>query len=646
MESNVSTGEQATTGVQRRVLVIDDEAAIRMLFEQVLEDDVGPITLATTAEEGLAAAATMPELAVVLVDKNLPDRSGLELMRELRATRPDVALILMTGYASMGSAIDAIDAGALHYLTKPFDDVQEIRLMVLRALERHQLERELGAARERYERLFNVSPDAVIVYDVETGRVTDANKSACTLYGYDREELIGLSPGDLAMPSGEGYESWNQKRITLVRGLSRRRDRTRDGTPLEVEAALASFTDGGREYLMEVIRDTTAQVRAEHERMQLEDQLGEAQRMEPLGRLTAGVAHDFNNLLGIVLVCSELIAHGLRGVKDERAEEAIIDANDVVEAVQSGSWLTRQLLAFGKPRSVSPEPTDVNQAVGAITRLIRRMVDASVEIDRELSPAAGVVEIDPGHLDQILINLAVNARDAMPTGGRLVFSTDRDGDAVRPVQIHVSDTGTGMSPEMAARAFDAFFTTKSAHGGTGLGLSTVKMLVERAGGNVTVASTPGVGSRFTLSFPASDLAAASADIEVPLERLYGDGESVLLVDDNNQLRRLLRRVLERARYNVLEASRSDEAVHQLRRHRESVLVAIVDVSLPGANGVAVVERLRKVHPTMRVIYISGGAGDDAMERVASDEFASFLAKPFGEVQLLLKLRNALRAALI
>ena len=470
-----------------RVLIVEDEPIVQELLAEVLRDEVDELLTAGGVAEARALAES--GFTVALVDKNLPDGSGLALIGELRAIVPDAAIILMTAYASLDTAIEALRAGAYDYVLKPFPTIHDLVLKVRRAREmveltrhREALFRQVSESEARFRGLFEASADAVVVHDAATGIIHEANPAAAALYGRDRDALIGSDAAAL-----RGADTAGGLRI----------DHHADGTPLPVEVSSAPFPSQGRMLTVEVVHDRRDQVKAEAERRKLTEQLHQAMRMESLGRMAGGIAHDFNNTLCVIATTAQWLAIDLPPDVAARCRESLATIDD---AASSAAGLIRQLLTFSRRQPVSPELLDLNTVIGGLDRLLRGSLRGHHTLVLAPSPSSCWLLADRGQLEQVLMNLVINARDALDRSGTITVTTRAlDG----AVELAVTDTGCGMTEEIVAQIFEPFFTTKASHEGTGLGLATVYGVVQGLGGTIDVASAVGQGTTFTISLPSS-----------------------------------------------------------------------------------------------------------------------------------------------
>ena len=473
---------------------------------------------------------------------------------------------------------------------------------------RAAVEQELQESESRYRAIFETAVDAIIVSD-QHGIIQEFSKAAEAMTGYRAAELIGQNMRVLLPPAmrqePERYTArylWTIKELEVCR---------KDGSVFPAHLSIAEWWAGGYRHFTGILRDLSAQHREQIERTKLEAQLHQAQKMEAIGNLTGGMAHDFNNMLGVIIGNIDLL-------RDLKGEDSDIDelTREALDAAFRGADLTRRLLAFARQQPLRPQHVDVNELVSGITRLLRRTIGEDVEISLDLAPELWPVVVDPAQLEASLTNLATNARDAMADGGRLMIVTgNRTLDAdyaaqhaeVVPggyVMLEVSDTGSGMTSEVMHRIFEPFFTTKSRDKGTGLGLSMVFGFIKQSGGHIGVYSEPGIGTTFRLFLPrmTEDVPAVEESGATPL--LHGRGESVLVVEDNAALRRVVTRQLGELGYRVLAAENAAAGLELL--DRQSIDLLLTDIVMPGGiNGRELARRARQRWPGIKIVFTSG-----------------------------------------
>ncbi len=384
------------------------------------------------------------------------------------------------------------------------------------------------------------------------------------------------------------------------------------------------------------------------EQKRLEEQLRQAQKMEAIGQLAGGVAHDFNNLLCIINGYSDLVYGALR--PDDPLRDLV---DEIRKAGERSASLTRQLLAFSRKQVIAPKVLDLNSAVLDLEKMLRRVIGEDIDLATRLAPSLGSIKADPCQIEQVLLNMVVNARDAMPRGGKLTIETQnvnldesfaQTHSEVHPgpfVRLAVSDTGCGMTPEVKARIFEPFYTTKGQGKGTGLGLATVFGIVKQGGGHIEVYSEPGIGTTFKVYFPVVQGAVSTRKSRAGTSPGARGSETILLVEDDEGVRTLTRHLLQGDGYSVLVAREGEEALRICRGRREPIDLLVSDVVMPGLGGRQLSEQLLLLHPEMKVLFLSGYTDDAVVRHGVLEEEANFLQKPFSPSALAQKVRDVL-----
>ena len=504
--------------------------------------------------------------------------------------------------------------------------------------------RELRDSQNRLALIVDSSQDAIIGKNLD-GIITQWNKGAEQMYGYTAMEMIGQNVSVLCLPErpdeipGILEKIRRGERVSYFESVRL----TKDGRRLNVSIAVSPIydTEGRVVGASAIGRNITAQKK-------IEDQLRQSQKMEAIGRLAGGVAHDFNNLLGIVTACTELLSSHVESESLEYVE-------NIREAAKRGASLTRQLLAFSRRQSVQSQILDLNERLKEVTKLLKPLMGDDVDVRLLPRSTAAVVEADPGQLDQIVMNLAVNARDAMPHGGKLVIETgvfDLDAAFGREhsmtpgpyVMMAVSDNGTGMDEATRSRIFEPFFTTKETGKGSGLGLATVYGIVKQSGGHIWVYSEVDRGTTFKIYLPSAEYKlglGTEARTEALPERR--EGITILLAEDDPLMRKLTRKMLEGHGYKVLEAIDGQAALDVIVKNTERIDLMLTDVVMKGMNGPELVLRLMDSHPEMKVVYMSGYTGELVAHQGLQGGIR-LLEKPFTRAALLKMIDEALAAA--
>ena len=468
-----------------------------------LKRGFSPVTsLRVERRDDLVAALRNERWDLLVTDFSLPTFSAPEALDVVKHLNLDIPVIVMSGTVDEESAIRLLKAGASDFLSKGrfarllpavFRELREAK----QRAERAQTLEALRESEERHRQLFEASPLPTIVFDEESHEIVDANSAALIHYGFAREDLIGRKAEEIWPALCENRAAELASSAGSYKTRSSRPHRKRNGQMIEVEVASHEVSREGRRVRIAVMNDVT-------ERKSLEAQLRQAQKVEAISQLASGIAHDFNNILSVILSYAQLAGDQLEPGSTVRE-----DVDEIARAAERAGMLTQQLLAFGRRQATKPEVLDLNDRIRQVDRMLRRTISANIELTTRLAEDAGSVIADPGQIDQVVLNLVLNARDAMPRGGSLSVTTAREpeGDFV---MVRVSDSGTGMDEETKARVFEPFFTTKAAGQGTGLGLATVFGIVDQCGGHIAVESELGKGTTFTVHLPR--LASASVGV--------------------------------------------------------------------------------------------------------------------------------------
>jgi two-component system, cell cycle sensor histidine kinase and response regulator CckA len=496
-------------------------------------------------------------------------------------------------------------------------------------------------AEERFYKAFNANPEPITIATISEGRYIDVNESFLRVTGYLREEVIGRTSGELKFwerPEDRSRFIETFKQQGSVRDLEISY-RTKSGE-IRIAVDSAEIIDvAGQECVIGIFRDIT-------EQKSLEKQLRQTQKMEAVGQLSGGIAHDFNNLLGVIIGYSEILEHRLP--PDDPLQKECLQ---IKKAGQSAASLTRQLLAFSRQQVLEPRVLDLNAIVLNVEKMLRRLIGEHIDLRTQLDPALGLVKADPSQIEQVIINLAVNARDAMAHGGKLMIETanvELDEESVRRhvtqragsyVLLTIADTGTGMDAETQAHIFEPFFTTKEIGKGTGLGLATVYGVVKQSGGHIWVYSELGQGTIFKIYLPQTGQRIRVEKPNTGLASLQRNTETILLVEDAESLRELTRTLLTDSGYTVLEADHPEKAIEIAKNHKGHIHLLLTDMVMPGMNGRALAEKLACIRPDMKVVYTSGYTGFSHSALLDPD--LVFLPKPFTRESLLSKLRQIL-----
>ena len=622
------------------LLVVEDQADFAALIAVMLSvaDPKWDIDRRERLDEALARLAE-GGIEAVLLDLRLPDASGLHAVDAVVGSFPDVAVVVMTSY-DRTMAVEALQRGAQDYLIKGDINAALLSRSLSYAVSRKRAELAQRRSDARFRAAVEGSLDAVGILsavrgdagDVADFVVTDVNRNAERLLGRRRDEVVSRRLSDL----------WPLR--SLQPFIERAAAVMRAHAPLEEELRIAFPAGSGRWIHHQIVplddgvaiavRDTTARQEAEADLHRREEQVRQSQKMEAIGRLAGGVAHDFNNLLTVIRGHGELVLRKLTG--DHPMRRNLLE---IGLASERAAALTHQLLAFSRKQVLQPRILDLGEVVERMSTLLQRLIGEDVELVTRRRGDLGSVRADPAQMEQVIINLAVNARDAMPRGGQLTlelanveldetFAHSHAGMTPGPyVVFSVTDTGHGMDEDTKARIFEPFFTTKEAGKGTGLGLPTVYGIVKQSGGFIWVYSEPGHGTTFKIHLPRVDQAPERLSPR-PGQAAAGQGtETVLLVEDEDALRALLREVLESLGYRVLEAGLGAEALRIAREHRGPIHVLLTDLVMPQMTGRELADRLSCLRPDLKVLFMSGyGVGAAPRQEIPPD--GAYIEKPF------------------
>ncbi|HKC24375.1 MAG TPA: PAS domain S-box protein, partial [Thermoanaerobaculia bacterium] len=509
--------------------------------------------------------------------------------------------------------------------------------------DRRTAEKNVRESEERHRALFDASPLPMWLYDRDSLRFLAVNDAAVRHYGYSRDELLSMSLEDIRPPedipklhSDHRQEASGYHRAGIWRHVKK------DGTVIQVDVHVTDVAIGGRVLRLALLHDVT-------EHLKLEEQFRQAQKMEAVGRLAGGVAHDFNNLLTVINGYTELLLDRFPDDPEKRTKTL----GEIAKAGERAAGLTRQLLAFSRKQVVAPRSVDLSKIVSGIESLLRRLIGEDVELVVSLGQRVWNVSADPGQIEQVIMNLAVNARDAMPRGGRLTIETRnvelddayaREHASVKPgpyVLLAVGDTGTGMDEETKAHLFEPFFTTKEQGKGTGLGLATVYGIVRQFDGHVWVYSELGKGTTFKVYLPRGSRRPSSHPSLTRLPIARAGTETVLLVEDDASVRRLAAEVLRASGYTVLEAPLPTAAIAMAESASGPIHVLLTDIVMPEMSGPDLADAIQTRHPSIRPIFMSGYSSEAAVNQRLLEAGTAFLEKPFRPADLARKVREVL-----
>lgn len=673
---------------QRRILYVEHDAADIDLTLKHFAKAAAQFNL-EVARSSRRALSVLSEskFDLVLADMRMPDMSGLDLLREAKCGRPLVPFIIITGKGDEAAAVAALKLGAYDYIVKRHDYLTQLPYVIENAIARSELAesnqrmRAELAQRERAE-----AENARLLDEVRTQRqrmaeiiasvkgvvwesrgCPDASGQRMVFVSSHIERMLGYSverwlstpgfwlsivhPEDRDDAVREACEFFNSGKG----GMSRFRAMAADGRAvwLEVRSTVIFDEKGKPRGMRGVTVDITAAKEAEWARAQLEDQLRQAHKMESIGRLAGGVAHDFNNLLTTINGYAELALGKLEPEDPLRGY-----LNEIRKAGDRAAELTHQLLAFSRRQTLQMRDLSLNSLIQEDMNMLKRLLGEDVELVTGLDPELGYMKGDAGQIHQVILNIAVNARDAMPQGGKLTLETrnvtvDEENSethsSVQPgpyVMLSISDTGIGMDAATKNRIFEPFFTTKEQGKGTGLGLSMVYGIVRQSGGTIWVYSEPDHGTVFKIYLPRTEEPASEAEKERAEPESLRGSETVLVVEDEDMLRHLACQVLSSYGYRVIEAANGREALLASERHQGPIHLMITDVVMPQMSGWELAGKLQQLRPAMRSLYMSGYTEDSIVRRGSPEPGPFFLQKPFTPKELAQKVRIALNKEIV
>ena len=633
---------------QVRVLMVEDDDNDAVLINRELGRlTPAPVVQHVRTRPAFAAALEGFAPHAILSDHNIPGFSGWEALELAQHAQPDVPFILVTGSLDEETAVRYLKNGASDYILK--DRLVRLGPALLEALERARQREALRTQERLLRQIIDANPSLIFVKDWN-GRFVLVNQATAQVYGTTVESLVGKTDAD-----------FNPNVDEIAHFLRHDRDVMSSGQPrIIAEEPVTNPTTGDTRWFQTIkvpLRSpaegtaTLLGVATEiTERKRLEEQLLQSQKMEAVGQLAGGVAHDFNNILTAIVGYTDLLAAEL--ASNVRQLE---DLEEIRKAARRAAALTRQLLAFSRKQVLEPRIIDVNSVVLNLDKMLRSLISENIELKTDLADNLGAARADPNQIEQVIMNLAINARDAMPDGGTVTIETRNvtldDAYAAQHVSVipgeyvmlAVSDTGCGMDAKTQSRIFEPFFTTKPAGRGTGLGLSTVYGIVKQTGGNIWLYSEPGKGTTFKIYLPA--IAALPEDIGkvAPAEASRRGAGTVLVVEDDEQLRRLTHRALDAQGYTVLVADRGATALDIARRHKGEIDLLLTDVIMPDTNGRKLAETIQAARPGMRVLYMSGYPDGAIASHGMLEPGVAYLAKPFTTEAITRRVREVLEA---
>ena len=648
-----------TTSDDLRLLLVEDNADDAGLILRAVERAGFSVTCRRVQSAiDCQTAFTAGQWDLVVSDYSLPQFNAMGALRCLHECDLDLPFIVVSGTIDEESAVTILKAGAHDFVTK--QNLARLGPAIRRELqdarsraERREAQRDLQVQRDMLRLVIDTNPNLISLKD-SAGRYILVNQAVADLFGTTVQSLIGRRDDELNHVAHEVTRSRVADASVLRTGEPQVDDnesitdvRTGSVRWFETRRVPLRLADGTQQVLG--ISTETTERRAAQEALRItEEQFRQAQKMEAVGQLAGGIAHDFNNLLTAILGYSELALEQVGADSDLGA-----DLDEIRKAGERARGLTSQLLAFSRKQVLQPQILDLNTIVGEVERMLRRVIAEDIRFEITLEPDLHPIHADPGQLHQVLMNLAINARDAMPRGGTLTITTANTiasvGDCAHGappqpescVALTVSDTGCGMSPEVCGRIFEPFYSTKGPGKGTGLGLSMVYGVVAESGGRIAVNSQPDRGTTFTIHLPVSAHTSARPMTAPSVQGQIGGTETILLVEDEDSIRELIRKILARYGYDVLEASDVTHALEIAKRHPAPIHLLLSDIVMPDLSGPDLAQRVVRHRRNLRVLYMSGFSSRLGTRVGALSHGVALLEKPFTPERLATSVRECL-----
>ncbi len=643
-----------------KILVVDDRKIDRESLMDLLEAYGYAVAGASSGQEAIDYLNNNIDLA--LIDIVMPEMDGIEVLKAIKAFRPDIDVILITAYATLEKAVAGLKEGAYDFLSKPFTH-NELIAAVERVKEKKELQMAVKSKEDSLRKserflhsVLESIGEAVVVIDRDM-KIVSANKGYKTQTKMLSEDITGRHCYEIS----HGYpkpcylmgEDCAVMR-TFDDGLAHTAihiHKDKDGNPLFVETnSYPLIDDKGKVYaVVETIKDITEIKKLEEEKQKIEEQLIQAQKMESIGTLAGGIAHDFNNMLTAILGFGGLIQSNMA-----EDDPNLLYLKEILKAAERAAHLTQGLLTFSRKQIINPKPENINNIVASVRKMLERLIGEDIELKTILADEELIVMADSGQIEQVLMNLATNARDAMPDGGILTIMTESlnitqefirmhgYGEQRKYAVISVSDTGKGMDEKTRKRIFEPFFTTKELGRGTGLGLAIVYGIVKQHHGYVNCYSEPDRGTTFKIYLPLKS-STYSKDEESTLPPPERGHETILLAEDYEPIRKLMKDVFEMYGYTVIDAVDGMDAVDKFKRHKDDIDIIIMDVIMPRKNGKEAYDDIKSIKDGIPCIFMSGYSADIIGSKGLSEKDSIIISKPVMPDDLLRKIRHILNA---
>ncbi|MFO7889167.1 MAG: response regulator [bacterium] len=632
-----------------KIQIVEDENIFAMdLVTQLESMDFSVVSVADNGKKAIQEAEKEnPDL--ILMDIKLKDEmDGIETAQYIKSQK-NIPIVFLTAYADEETLKRAKIIEPFGYLLKPINK-RELKAVIEMALYKHRMEEKIRASEQRYRKLVESTMDLLFVVN-SSANIVDVNQMACEKTGYSKEELLHISINDLGI--GDQKENEIQdilQQLTHTRSITVEDTlQGKNGTTFPVELHIGLLSSEKDTLLLALARDITVRKQHEEEKLKLEKQLLQAQKMEDLGRLAGGVAHDFNNMLTVVQGYSEMALLNV-----DHSSPLYNDLKEINNAAHSAAGLTRQLLLFSRHQPMDFSLVNINTVINNLLKMLNRLLRENIVIETVLKKNVWSIWGDTGSIEQIMMNFIINAKDAIHNRGKITIKTDNvtidksdidkntDAEPGKYVMIEVKDTGEGMDEKTMKKIFTPLFTTKEPGKGTGLGLSVVNDIVKNNNGWISVKSNTGKGSTFTVYFPACFKKGGKVEEKTTtkLLELKGEGEHILLVEDENLIREFAATVLEQNGYKVTVTATAKQALEELNKNDDFQLL-FTDMILPDNTGVELANKIREIKPHIPVLLSSGYTDSNLRKTKEKEILFDFIQKPYNIVSILRSVKKIL-----
>ena len=620
--------------MDKKILIVDDDEGMRDNLADILQDEGYVLyTAANCAEAIKLAEAEMPHAAIL--DLKLPDDTGLNLMADLKRINAECVCVLATAYADLDSAISALDKGAFQYLQKPVRTIELIKLlerifeMVQIRDEKNRAERKLRQSEERFRTLFETARDGIFIKDQDL-KYTLVNPSMERLYDQKALDFIGKKDAELFNDPSRDHKERIEKRVLQGEIIEEEEQREVNGDERHFHTIKVPMVGNALSVtgLCGFTRDIT-------ETKRLESQLLHAQKMEAVGILAGGISHDFNNLLQAILGYCQMLL-----LDKEEADPDVVKLQEIEDAANRARDLVKQLLAFSRKVESKLRPVALNHEVHKLKRLLSRTFTKMIDIHLVLQDRVHTINGDPGQLEQVMLNVCVNAKDAMPDGGKLTLTTSNvkldeefcrthmDAKPGEYVRLSIADTGHGMDAKTMTHVFEPFYSTKPTGEGTGLGMAMAYGIVKNHHGAIVCESQKGMGTTFHIYLPAAKAGVKKAAAKKKTKLQKGSGETILVIEDEAVLRKLMKQALTLNGYDVKTAENGEDGMAIYEKDPGAVSLIILDLIMPGMGGKQCMRELMRTDPEAKVIIASGYTSATARQEISDMGAAGFIEKPY------------------